>query len=163
MTYAEHTTVSVEKSRAEIEYLIGRYGATHFAYMNGPGKSVIEFLASDRRVRFVLPLPDPTDKKFTHKVDGRSGTLKTRSSDDAYRAWEQACRQRWRALCLAVKAKLETVRAGISSFESEFLAHIVDPATNRTVGEVMLPILAQSYDAIGESRPLAISYEEAKP
>ena len=35
---------------------------------------------------------------------------------------DQACRQRWRALLLVIKAKLEAVTAGISTVETEFLA-----------------------------------------
>lgn len=159
MTYAENTSVPVERSRAEIETLIGRYGASHFGYMTGPGKAVIEFLAHKRRVRFVLPLPDPSDKSFSERVDGRSKTTRQRSPEDAWKLWEQACRQRWRALCLAVKAKLETVETGISTFESEFLSYIVDPRTNRTVGEVVLPQLAASYES-KRPAPLALTFEE---
>lgn len=33
MTYADNTSVSVEKSRGEIERTLGRYGATAFGYM----------------------------------------------------------------------------------------------------------------------------------
>lgn len=72
-----------------------------------------------------------------------------RSDADAYKAWEQACRQKWRALCLCIKAKLEAVEAGISVFEDEFLANIVDPVSGRTVGEVMRPQIAVSYERGG--------------
>ncbi len=113
--YAEQTSVPVERSRAEIETCLARYGATHFGYMCGPDNAQIEFLASDRRVRFVLPLPSRGDKAFSHRHDGRSKIWRPRTPEDSARAWEQACRQRWRALCLAVKAKLETVATGIST------------------------------------------------
>lgn len=156
--YAEQTSVSTERSRAEIEGLLVRYGATHFAYMCGPGKAMIEFLANDRRVRFVLPLPDRGAKEFSERFDGRSKAWRQRSVDDAAKAWEQVCRQRWRALCLAVKAKLETVETGISTFEAEFMAHIVDPATNRTVGEVILPQLAKSYEDVDAPQALMLEY-----
>ena len=161
MTYAAGTTVSVEKSAAEMRTMIVKYGASHVGFMDGPGKSVVEFIAKERRIRFVLPLPDQTDKRFTHEKPRRSySQARLRSKDAAYKAWEQACRERWRSLCLAVKAKLDCVATGISSFESEFMAHTVDPDTGRTIGEIMLPIIAQSYDAIGESKPLAIAFEE---
>ena len=39
----------------------------------------------------------------------------------------QACRQRWRALLLIIRAKLEAVESGITTLESEFLANIVLP------------------------------------
>lgn len=60
-------------------------------------------------------------------------------------AWEQACRQRWQALLLAIKAMLEAVAAGIAQFEDEFLAYLVDPTTNGTVGDLLRPQLEQRY------------------
>jgi hypothetical protein len=37
--FADATTVSVEKSRAEVEGLIVRYGATHTTLMSAPGRA----------------------------------------------------------------------------------------------------------------------------
>src|SRR5262245_21403787 len=110
--FAQNTSVSVEKSRAEIQKMITRYGATSTAFMNGPGRAMILFECKERRVMFNLPLPSQDDKRF-HR-DGR-GALRT--PQKRYDAWEQACRQRWRALALVIKAKLEAVESGITSFE----------------------------------------------
>lgn len=120
--FAESTSVSVEKSRAEIEGLIVRYGATHTAFMSAPGRAIICFEAKQRRIMFELVLPDKEDKKFIR--DGR-GTV--RGPAKRLEAWEQACRQKWRALVLVIKAKLEAVESGITTFEKEFYAHIVLP------------------------------------
>jgi hypothetical protein len=54
-----------------------------------------------------------------------------------------ASREGWRALVLAIKAKLEAVEAGITTFETEFLAHIVLP-DGRTVGEHAIPKLEET-------------------
>ena len=40
---------------------------------------------------------------------------------------EQAVRQRWRALLLAIKAKLEAIECGISTIEEEFMAFVIMP------------------------------------
>lgn len=48
-----------------------------------------------------------------------------------------------RSLCLCVKAKLEAVESGISSFESEFLAHFVVPG-GKTFGEIAIPQLEEA-------------------
>lgn len=145
--FAEGTTVTVEKSRAEIEGLIVRYGATHTAFMNAPGRAMICFEAKGRRVAFELPLPDRDDKRFAR--DGR-GSLRTPAK--RMEAWEQACRQKWRALALVIKAKLEAVESGITSFEDEFLAHIVMP-DGQTVGAHIKPSIAAAYDS-GTMQPL---------
>lgn len=145
--FAEGTEVSVEKSRAEIERLIVRYGATSTAFMNAPGRALIMFEAKKRRVVFELPLPDREEKKFLR--DGRGSA---RTPEKRFEAWEQACRQRWRALALVIKAKLEAVESGITSFEDEFLAHIMMP-DGQTVGAHVKPNIESWYTA-GSMVPL---------
>lgn len=126
--YAEDTSVSTDRSRAEIERTVRRYGASSFAYGWDDDRAQIEFVRERLRVRLVVPMPDAKSAEFT-----RTPTGKTRSVAQAEAAWEQACRQRWRALALVVKAKLEAVDAGITTFEAEFLAHLVLP-TGETIG-----------------------------
>lgn len=139
--YASNTSVSTEKSRGEIETTLSKYGANAFMYgYNGP-RAMIAFEMKARRIRFELPLPDRTAREFTH-TPGRGNV---RSPQDSYAAWEQSCRQRWRALALAIKAKLEAVECGITSFEEEFLSHIVLP-NNQSVGQFMLPQIAEAYE-----------------
>lgn len=137
--FAEGTTVSVEKSRAEIEKLITRYGATSTAFMNAPGRAVVCFEAGGRRIMFELRLPDIGEKRFQR--DGRGSMLTVQERAER---WEQACRQSWRALALVIKAKLEAVAAGITSFEDEFLAHIVMP-DGQTVATHIKPRIAEAY------------------
>ena len=137
--YAAKTSVAPEKSRAELERILSRYGATSFGYLTQPDRAVVMFEAHDRRVRFDIPLPDRNDREFTHHSRGK------RTPDAAYEQWEQACRQRWRALVLVVKAKLEAVDAGISEFEDEFLAFIALP-DGSTVGEWARPQITAVYE-----------------
>ena len=134
-TYAAKTSVPTEQSRAEIERTLVRYGATAFAYGWNRDRATVEFAAYERRVRFMLPLPDRADPEFYK-----------RTPEQASQRWEQACRQRWRALALVVKAKLEAVEAGITDFESEFLAHIVLP-DNSTAGQWLRPQIAKAYES----------------
>lgn len=137
--YAKDTTVSVEKSKAEIEKLVSKYEATQFISGWNGDKAVIGFSMKDRQVRFFLPLPDKKDKKFTLDRHGY-----TRATGPAERAWEQEVRSRWRALFLVIKAKLEAVESGITNFEEEFLAHIVLP-DGSTVGNWVEPQLEEIY------------------
>ena len=55
--YAKHTQVASERSRAEIERNLARYGATGFAYMSNNGKAMVMFEMKVKRIRFLLPLP----------------------------------------------------------------------------------------------------------
>lgn len=138
MQYAKETNVSSELSRLEIEKTLIKYGAENFAYATSAGKALIGFTMHERQVRFVLPLPKREDFRLT--PTGRDRTEKSQ-----YDAWEQACRQRWRALLLVIKAKLEATECGISTFESEFMANIVLP-DNSTAGDFMLPQIAAAYE-----------------
>lgn len=138
--YAEGTSVSSEKSRMEIEATLLRYGAEAFMYGWEGQRARISFRAHDRYIRFDLPLPDPNAREFTHHSRG------LRTSDARAASYEQAVRQRWRALALVIKAKLEAVAAGISVFEDEFLAHTLLP-NGQTVGEWSKPQIAIAYES----------------
>jgi hypothetical protein len=146
MRYAAHTSVRAEKSKAEIERLLTRYGATSFASGWQNDIAVTQFHMHERRIKFLLPLPSLSAKEFTHSKRG------ARDSGTAYKFWEQATRQRWRALALIVKAKLEAVESRITTFEEEFMAHIVMP-DGKTVAEHALPMIAETYKT-GKMKPL---------
>lgn len=140
MSYAENTTVSAHNSRAEIEKILQRYGADQFMYGWETTKAMVQFRANDRVIRFIVDMPDPDDSEFTLTPTGRN-----RSLAQARSAWEQGTRQKWRALALVIKAKLEAVDADITEFDSEFLAHIVLP-DGTSVGDWVLPSVAKAYD-----------------
>jgi hypothetical protein len=139
MKYASDTSVSVEKSRAEIERLVQKYGASRFMSGWDESRAVIGFQMCGRALRFTLELPDRQSKAFTTSHRGS----RARTESQAYQSWEQACRQRWRALALVVKAKLEAVSSGITTFEHEFMAHMVMP-DGKTFAEHAIPAINQA-------------------
>jgi hypothetical protein len=117
MTFARRTTVSVEKTRAEIERVVKRYGAKGFGSA-WQGDSVrVEFLARDRHIR--ITMIEPPD--------------------------EQPKRSKWRSLLLLVKAKLEAVDAKIVTFEEAFLGDVVMP-DGRTVWEATREPIKVAYE-----------------
>lgn len=153
--YAAGTDVSSDRSRAEIERTLERYGARSFMYGWDEGRAIVGFVISERQVRFVLPLPDRADPEFTRTPTGRA-----RAATQQREAYEQAVRQRWRALNLVIKAKLEAVDSGIVQFDAEFLAHIVLP-DGRTVGDSVVPSIRGAYDS-GDMPALLPEYSEQK-
>lgn len=152
--YAAGTDVPSDRSRAEIERTLRRYNASAFAYAWEGNAAMIAFKLDDRQVQMRLPLPDPDDSEFT-----RTPTGKTRTATAADAAYEQAVRQRWRALALVIKAKLEAVDAGISTVEREFLADISLP-NGSTVGQWVGPQLNAVY-ARGEMPALMPGSDDA--
>lgn len=133
MSFAEHTTVPISKTRGEIEALVEKHGATRFASgWTEDSKEAISFALRGRLIRFVLSLPTQADgekvrrKRYPYRLTG-----------DALAQWIAGeSRRRWRCLLLALKAKLEVVESGIASFDEEFLAHIVTTG-NLTVYEAL--------------------------
>lgn len=128
MTYAVKTRVPAERTKAEIEALLRKHGADSFFSGWGKDKAFIAFRMETRNVKFELPIPD--DRSSYSSEDRRM----------------QVIRSRWRALLLVVKAKLEAVESGITTFEEEFLAHIQLP-DGQTVGQWMKPQIAEAYSS----------------
>jgi len=144
--YASETSVSTSASKAEIERIIERYGATEFMSGWSADQAVIAFTMADRQVRFILPMPSRDEKRFTHHSKG------ARTPEAALKEWEQACRQRWRALALWIKAVLEAAEAGIITIESALLSFTMLP-NGQTVGEWSAPQLIEIYET-GHMPPL---------
>lgn len=149
MPYAESTSVSVEKSQGDIHRMVQKAGAVEFGFMTSDEMAKIAFRLNGRHIRFDLPLPSRQDPKFYW-----SGN-RQRKADQAYKAWEQACRSRWRALFLCLKAKLESLESGIETFDEAFLPHIVMP-DGSTVGEQILLNVAIACDS-GKPTQLLLS------
>lgn len=117
--YAEKTKVPVERSIGEIQKALTRYGADGFTYGVDGQRAAIGFRVEGRLVRIMMEMPDN----------------------------DQEIRQRWRAMLLAVKSKLECIEAGIETFEEAFLAHIVVPGKNgATFGQLMIPELTRAIE-----------------
>jgi hypothetical protein len=129
MAYATKTKVPTGRSQVEIQKILTKYGASGFAYGQQGPLSVVMFEMQGRRIKFILPMPQPPSNRDTQSQKNH---------------YEQLCRSKWRSLVLAIKAKLECVESGITTLEQEFMAHIVLP-NGLTVGQAVLPQLEQSY------------------
>jgi len=143
--YAAGTSVPVDRSRVEVERVLVRYGASGFGYswerrevavnpIPAYGKKteirefvMIGFKFKDRSIRLDVPMP-------TEREAGSQSRM------------EASTRQRWRALLLVIKAKLEAVESGISTLEHEFLANIVTES-GRTIGEIVVPRITEATAA----------------
>lgn len=137
-TYAKTTTVSSSKTIMDIEKVLKKYGAEEFIYGTRKEAAVVLFKRNGKQVRLTLPLPDPQEFRFTPNRGIR------RTEAEKEKCYEQAIRQKWRALLLVITAKLEAVEAGIAVFEEEFLSYMVLP-DNRTVGQFYLPQIETIY------------------
>lgn len=138
--YAKKTAVSVDRSKAEIERTLTRYGASHFGYVAEPGLAKIAFRANGRSICMRLKLPEVSE--FTHDTRGRK-----RAAGVVEKDHDRAVKQRWRALALVVKAKLEAIESGIATFDDEWLPYIV-LNDGKTVSEALAPQLKRLDDGL---------------
>lgn len=130
--YALNTKVPVDHSKSEIERTLGRYGAESFAYATKTDAAMVEFQMKGKRIRFIIPMPvRPSEEGYGSGVE--------------IKRHEQSVRQKWRALALVIKAKLEAVASEITTLEQEFLAHIVLPG-GKTFGDEIIPQLNKIYE-----------------
>jgi hypothetical protein len=132
--YASSTTVSPEKSQMEIRETLRRYGASRFGVMEEEIKAHVMFEYHKLQIQLTIELPPR--EEFTKTDNGRS-----RKQSAVNEAYNQAIRQRWRALLLAIKAKLEAIECGISTIEKEFLAFVMLP-NGQNLGDVLIPKIA---------------------
>lgn len=142
--YAKDTIVPVSKTRGEIEQLLERAKAKQYgtAVDYDALTARIQFKLHERIVRFTVALPD------RNKLGEGS-------------RYERAERQRWRALLLVLKAKLESVESNIETFEAAFLSQIVMP-NDKTVADLLVPIIAESYKGGKMPKALMAAPEDAK-
>lgn len=149
--YAASTDVTAERSQAEVERILRRYGADQFIRGWDLETATIGFRIRKRQVKLTILMPDPEDPEFTEYTDGW-GNQKLRSENVARDRFEQATRQRWRALTLYLKATLEAIEVGIVSIESAFLPYTM-LKDGRTVTEWLEPQIALHYQT-GNMPPL---------
>lgn len=114
--YAQNTRVPVSQSRLELERTLDRYGADQFVYGTDAGEWVVRFRAHERYVQLRIDKPED----------------------------ERQQRQRWRALVLVVKAKLESIESGLETFEQAFLANVMLP-DGSTVGDWAAEQIESTY------------------
>ena len=141
MGYAAGTDVPADRSRAEIEKMMIRFGADQFVTgWERDGRAMIGFRVHNRMVRIFLPMPQPDDPLIALTPTG-----KVRSETQVAEAHAAEARRRWRSLVLVIKAKLTAVEDGISTIEREFLADVL-LADGTTLGEWAAPQLAATYE-----------------
>ncbi len=62
-SYASDTSVPVERSRAEIEFLLTKHGADEVGFSTNPLRAVMFFKFKGCNFKFTLPLPDTKDRE----------------------------------------------------------------------------------------------------
>lgn len=132
-TFAKHTDVPVERSKIELERLIGAMGATDYMPYTGEQGEKIFFKVRGILIRMEIPSINPD--RFAKTPTGRERTL-----SQIQKLVQEERKRLWRALILMVKGKWEAIQEGITTIENEFLPHMMLP-NKQTVQEFLGPQL----------------------
>lgn len=136
--YAAGTTVTANRTEAEIKDLLTRRGVTKIATMVDCDAFSIVFEFGGVAYRSKLPLPDPEDPAFT-EYSQKSVTYR-RAENASRELYAKELNRRWRAFGMVIKAKLVAVEEGISTMQEEFFGQAVT-GNGQTVAERFLPEL----------------------
>lgn len=148
--FAKGTTVAIGDTETQIKALLRKHGAETVAIMEAPDRATVAFHMNGMAITMRLPLPMRGEDRFRYRPVFNNVVERTVIQADT--AWRQACRERWRGLLLCIKAKLESVEAGIETFEVAFMPHIMMPDGD-TVADKVLPEM-QAQLAGKPPRPL---------
>lgn len=153
--YAEQTKVPVEKTRAELDLLLQKHGASQRAIFADDlnGVACAAFVLSGRNIRVAMSLPS-VEQVPDHTKVPRGWRY---WSCDQRLEWcrqhhDQIVRSRWRGLVLLIRAKLEAIADSRSTVEREFLADVLLP-NGQTVAQLVAGSIDEAYRT-GEVPPL---------
>jgi hypothetical protein len=118
--YAEDTKVSTGQSQGEVKDMLKRAGSDRISIYEDTEKSAVAFAMKERFYRITVPV-----KKTANAA--------------------QEERRAWRLVVLLIKAKLEAVKEGATTFEREFLADMLTP-DGKTVYETTREPLRLAYE-----------------
>ncbi len=135
--YASKTDVPVERTKAEIERVLDKEGASQTLFGRDGSDSVVAFTLQSRQVRFRVTLPP----RESFHVTPAGIRRKASAIEPAIRQEE---RRRWRSLLLQIKAKFEAIASESETFDEAFLPHIMLP-DGKTVAEFMVPQIEEAY------------------
>lgn len=133
MAFAKNTKVPVERTLGEIQKVLYKAGAKGFAFGTGGSQAYIAFTMGRSAVKMKVKMHQPPSENATQ------ASIKT---------YEQLQRSRYRALLLAIKAKVESVEAGIETYEQAFLPHLL-LQNGKLVGELVI----EKIDMLNNTEP----------
>lgn len=140
------TEVPVERSQREIRAMLRRYGADQFALGETAEHAEIAFRWRAMAVRMRVPIrPMTEDAARAYAKSRKRGAAKILEQ-----RLEMEERRVWRVLYWLLKGRMEAIESGVETFEQAFLAHLLDPATERTVYESMVEHGAMRQLGAGE-------------
>ncbi|MCA1571988.1 MAG: hypothetical protein LC798_17085 [Chloroflexi bacterium] len=139
----EATEVAVDRSQGEIRRMLVDHAAQSFSFGEGQADgtvwAIVEFVHAGQRVRIQVPHKPVNEAAFRAKVQRAQTRTPAQIRADLQ---EQEARRIWRVMFHGMKARLVAVQEGVETLEQAFMAHLVDPVTNRTLWDQAKELIA---------------------
>ena len=139
MAYAQDTSVPINKTRLDIEFLLKKAGATEYIQGNSGNVQAIAWTLNGKKYRMSMRIPDVNSSEVRMTASNRR-----RNDSQAKLYYAQLERTMWRQLYIIIKAKLVAVESGIRTMEQEFREDMLLP-NGQTVVEYVGPQIEQAY------------------
>lgn len=142
MSYAENTQVPIERSRAEIESTLRKFGARKIMTLldDELNTSLVGFEINNISYKIKIPMPDPNDPDFRKTPTGR----RRKSTQTVNNEYIQEAKRRWRSLQIYIKAILIASDDKIIQLETMLMPFIILP-DGLTVSETIIPQLEKAF------------------
>lgn len=131
--YAEGTTVSVGRSRDELERTLERFGANGQSWMRDDEKGITTMAFRRRGKTYMFTIAVPPLADFVKTPSKRY----SRSQEDAKVHQDAELRRRFRSLANYIKALLDATDTGIIKAEEALLPYLVLPGGKTFYEEVV--------------------------
>lgn len=136
--FAKDTSVTVAKSKAELESTLEKYGADKIMIYQEKGNFIVAFEHKSRMVQLRIYAPSIEDMSLD-SIGRKMG------KERVEKIVEKECRQRWRVLVGSVKMKLEMIHLEYSSVDREFMADLM-LRDGSTFGQTAIPEILSHYE-----------------
>ncbi len=155
-TYYKSTTISPERTKADIDKMLKDFGIANRAWITKDGEDLLIFEwmldieGVQKRITFEIKPPDiRQQKRVWNQKASRTEKVNVRNDAIAYRL-----------LFNYIKNKLEAIRVGMVTVENEFMAHIklsLKDGSSTTLGQNFVQLMA------GNHLQNALEYRERQP
>lgn len=143
--YGSGTSVSIENSmRAIRKMLMSKIGARQIQIGDDldAGTATVMFKYKHFIYKIVIFLPDPDADEYWKTPSRRQ----KRTKEQAFKAWEQAARQRWRSIWLRIRCLADLIEMNdFKAVDQMLLGYIMLPG-NQTAFEYYTPQLEKAYE-----------------
>lgn len=133
-SYSENTRVPIERSQAQIRELLNNNSCEKVRMLSAEDGFGVEFVLNGILIRMGIKYPAITDAKIA-----LAGNGKKRAPAQIRQAYDKETRRLFRVLYMRLKMKFELIADDEAHLYDEFMAHMVDPVTNKVFGKLLQP------------------------